>query len=377
MVNEKERNISLDFLRVISMFMIVVLHCLGKGNALNLNNEFLKFISWTIEAFCICSTNVFVLISGYFLVDSKFKLKKILLLWGKVLFYSIVFLIIFKLKDGNISSKELIFSIFPILTKNNYWFITIYIFLYILSPYINVMIKNLDKKQHLTLCSFLIVFFCIISLFLPYESLMDNSCGTGIIWFITLYIVAAYIKKYVKEVKVGNKKFLILYIISSLITVLAIYGIQYVGKFVGFENIFFTRIYMYNTIFVFSSSIFLFMYFKNMKINNKIVTKFTKFCTPLTFGIYLIHENIFVIKILYKNVFNFANYGSYPFPIYILIIFLSAFVIFSVCVLIDYLRTLLTRLIIKNSLFNQIKLKTINIFSKIQNHVDYLYSKIL
>ena len=62
---KKERNCSLDLLRIISMLMILTLHYLGKGNALTIQSN-MKYVVWFMEIACMISVNLYVLISGYF-----------------------------------------------------------------------------------------------------------------------------------------------------------------------------------------------------------------------------------------------------------------------------------------------------------------------
>ena len=254
-----KRNVSLDLLRIIAMIMIVTLHVLGKGNGFAITDPVIRMFSWTLEALCIVAVNLYVLISGYFLLDSKFKVKKVLLLWGKVIFYSWLMLLIFKCLGLNIGFKNAFVSIFPILTKDNYWFITVYLLMYVLSPFINTLINSMDKKNHFNLILILIIFFSIISFVLPHGSLLDPSCGTGIIWFVTLYVVAAYIKKYVAIDVSKRKLYLCSYIAFSLLTTCAYFSSELAAMMLGHDGVTFMRIYMYNPFFVFMASVSLFL----------------------------------------------------------------------------------------------------------------------
>ena len=69
--NKKCRNIGLDILRILAMIMIVCLHVFGKGQFLVAENNanFYKVISF-FEIICIVAVNCYVLITGYFQVNS-------------------------------------------------------------------------------------------------------------------------------------------------------------------------------------------------------------------------------------------------------------------------------------------------------------------
>ena len=87
--------------------------------------------------------NVFILITGYFMINSKFKIQKVFNLLTQVLTYTLFFLII---NLNNVSIRQIVVSILPV-TYSQYGFITNYIIVYILSPYINIFIENIDKRN--------------------------------------------------------------------------------------------------------------------------------------------------------------------------------------------------------------------------------------
>lgn len=137
-----KRNIGLDILKIIAMIMIVFLHVLSKGRFISdIYNIELYRIAYIFEILFIIAVNCYVLITGYFQIDAKFKIKKVINIWIKVVFYSIsiyFFILLFGQKEFNI--KDGIKVIFPILT-NEYWFVNCYILLYIFSPFLNKLIN--------------------------------------------------------------------------------------------------------------------------------------------------------------------------------------------------------------------------------------------
>ena len=103
------RSTSIELLRIISMVMIVFHHFAIHGGfqwdslLLSVPYFWCNFISMGGKI----GVDVFVLISGYFLVTDEgpiFNFKKILKYWGQVFFYSIVIYIIFVLLDSQIFS---------------------------------------------------------------------------------------------------------------------------------------------------------------------------------------------------------------------------------------------------------------------------------
>lgn len=87
------RQANYELLRIIAMFMVVTLHYLNHtGMLLTAGGEGggARFLGMLVESFCIVAVNVYVMISGYFLVEAGFKVKRIVTLVCQVLFYAVM-----------------------------------------------------------------------------------------------------------------------------------------------------------------------------------------------------------------------------------------------------------------------------------------------
>lgn len=357
-----KRNIGLDLLRIISMIMIMSLHYLGKGGALTSSGN-VSYIAWFLEISCMVAVNLYVLISGYFLVDGKFSWKKVIKLCIDTWFYSLSFLILELIFGSGTSIKEILCGVFPILLKV-YWFVTIYIFMYIMSPYLNILINNMNKIKHFTLCLILIIIFSCLHLFLPPMGLLNPQGGYGIIWFITLYLIAGYIKRYVNV----NKKpiMLIIFFITTIFLLILKFGLQYILKNYPSTFEYISRIYEYYSIFILINSICLFLYFNGIEIKNKITTNIITVVSPLTFGVYLIHENIFVIKKLYSNIFNSLKYASHGIIGLISNWLIFILVVFTICCLIEYIRQKVFKFVSNTKILKKVDA----LLNKISNNIN-------
>lgn len=94
-------------------------------------------------------------------------------------------------------------------------------------------------------------------------------------------------------------------------------------------------------------SIFLFLFFVNLKINNRWIGVIRLF-SPLTFGVYLIHEEPLIRSALISN--RFESYASMPPMRMALAAVGTAIGIWLTCSLVDWLRL---------QLFNLLKVKTL------------------
>jgi surface polysaccharide O-acyltransferase-like enzyme len=337
---QKERESNFELLRILAIIGIIGSHFLGHGGILfatNLNQPNFYFAN-IFESFFNVSVNCFILISGYFSIKVKFK--RLLELELQILFYSFSIAIIFwALHIVKFSIKELILSMIPMLSMR-WWFITIYVALVLLSPFLNIFIDNITRHQHLKLLILLFLLFPVYSTI--FSSSLDNSLGFGIINFMFLYLIGSYIKRY--NVKWSNKKSLLFFIISTLFIFLGtiILSIKS-GKF---NNHF----YSYNNIFILTQGISLFLLFKNFKFYSIIINKIS----PFVFGVYLLDDHTYIRNYIYKNIFYTAKF--YYNNLFIIHLVVSILIIFIICLFIEYLRSLL----FKVTIYKIINSKVIN-----------------
>ena len=342
-MNEK-RNSSLELLRIIAMIFIVASHySVHDGFELNSINLIYNKVLLQMSTLGSLGVNIFILISSYFLVSKEFDIKRVVKIMLQVLFYSLVIYIIFVL-FGNIefSIKSLITNCFPILFKN-YWFATTYIILYILSPFLNKIVKLLKKQD---LKKLIIVIFVMESI-LPTISLQNFSINS-IIDFILMYMIASYIRFYSKDIILNEKKVLIITIFIILTLVL---GLDLLfPKFSSYYIFLFHR----NSPIMIVIAFCIFLLFLNKSFYSSFVNKIAKF----TFGVYLIHDNPFIRNYIWNNIFKTSQYANSPFLI--LHLFLTVIIIFVICILIDYIRY-----ISLNKIMNIIAIKVEKIYLKL------------
>ena len=85
-MTQKKREVNLELLRIIAMLMVISLHYLGKGNTMAAgitavspsNPNFInEVLAWTLEALSYGAVNLYVMISGYFLINSATRTEKV------------------------------------------------------------------------------------------------------------------------------------------------------------------------------------------------------------------------------------------------------------------------------------------------------------
>ena len=144
----KQRNHGIDLLRIVLMFMIIVGHLFTHTNIRSEAASYSpKWIyAWILQTLALCAVNCFIIITGYYSNHNDYgiRLKKLVLLSGQVLFYSITIYTVFLLTGLiDFSLLDLVKTVFPIMS-GQYWFFTSYILLMLLVPFINVMLNHLS-----------------------------------------------------------------------------------------------------------------------------------------------------------------------------------------------------------------------------------------
>ena len=93
--------------------------------------------------------DIFIIITGYFLSEKGTKLKQLCNLFTQVWFYSITIFIVFSIFFPEKASFDVLLkTIFPTIFKA-YWFFTAYVVLTLISPLLNLFIKNTSKKIYI------------------------------------------------------------------------------------------------------------------------------------------------------------------------------------------------------------------------------------
>ncbi len=333
MSQNQQRNSSIELCRILSMMMIVACHFATHGGFSFPKGEItIPRLWWNlIEMGGNFGVDVFVLISGYFMVSNErltLNLFRTIKLVGQILFYSLGIYFISTIFGLNqLSIKSLVKAIFPI-TTGAWWFATTYFVLFIIHPYINRLILSLNKKQYQSLIILLLIIWCIIPTLTTYGF---NS--NELLQFILIYLIAGYIKIYGAAFKFNSKHYLIIWLIMTILIHFSSFALLLVGKkidiFAEHPLLFYGSCSLLNLI----RAISFFMIFEKMPIKH---SKTINFISAATFGVYLIHDNNIIRPWLWKTLLKNYQYQDslllIPYSIAI------ALIVFTVCILIDIVR---------------------------------------
>lgn len=333
-----KRQSNIEFLRIISMFMIILCHsCVHTHYSITTDFTFNKFFLQLLEQCGKIGVDLFVMISGYFLIHEQFRIVKFKHLFCQIYFYSIAILLFaIYINIDSVNSTEIVRSVLPFGLTN--WFASIYLILYLFFPILNKMFLNMNKDDYAR--SFILgiaIWFLVPSILniipdTPYVTMGMSE----FLLFVYLYGIGAYIRIF------GNdwieKR-------SALIFLVGVFGICMIASLIDFFQIsnplYLKKIYFLGEPFsLFPLLIAMVIFSKTVVMEiqyNFIINKIAS----LTFGIYLIHDNELLRVYIWNHVLNLSCfYGNLFLLLHILKDVVAVFVI---CGCIDYLRQQLFR----------------------------------
>ena len=339
-MSASSRNYGIDVLRILSMLFVVVLHVLGHGGILKSDLSFTNFsLVWFLEILAYPAVNCFVLISGYvgYREHQVYpKLQNFLSLFFTVLFYSVAITALFRIfAPEQLEAKAMVKSFLPI-TTGQYWFFTAYFGLFLLSPFLNMVVGRSAFRDAVI---FLMV-FAFFSITSVHEDIFSLGKGYSLIWFILLYLAGAFIKKYRFEELLSGRIWLLFAFAALLITWSVkvcpwLSAIPFLKNHIG-------RIVAYTSPTVVVMAVGLLCAFSRAR-GFAALDAPIHFLSTSAFPVYLIHDNALVRSFVISRLHEFT--AGFRAPRLLLFILAAVIAIFTCCILIDKVRICLFRLL--------------------------------
>lgn len=292
----KKRQANFELLRIIAMYMVVVMHYLNHtvdsmffGGGLS----GLRTAAILLDSLCIAAVNVYVLISGYFLSAAPFSWRRVVRLIAQTLFYTVLIPLLLA-AFGVLPASEAFSiyhiwnSIFPV-QSGHYWFVTAYAVMVLFSPVLNAALEKLDQKELRWVLAALLLFFCTGKSFSPIQFSVDRY-GYDFGWFLVLYLIGGYIRKYGFGCMTSAARGWALYLGSAC--GIAALELLLVGACGGVEGLrYFASVpFHYNFLLCLTGALGLFCAFSHMRIREGKLAALVRRVSPAMLGVYLIHE---------------------------------------------------------------------------------------
>ncbi len=321
---DSKRKYSLDLLKIYATVMVLLLHVDGfvleqfSEDAYPLSTLIMYFLA---EAFAYPAIHLFVMIGSWFMIEKVNTLKQITKVWSQTWVVTMAgligFVAVVKQSPGIMGGVS---CVFPFLGRA-YWFVTEYIILVMLSPFLNKGIKALRMQELFTVT---IIFGCavcvlptLLSMFPWYqdESEMAN--------FILLYLMTACIKKVDREltdrngINLSDRQSNIVKILGKKAIWIVIWGLcvaALTGSAVILHHISKSHemyFYAYNGVFVVLEALSVFMVFKHINIENEALGRTLMWIQGSSLFVYLLHMHpLFKDKYIQWGWFGYVNVKS-------------------------------------------------------------------
>ncbi len=222
---------------------------------------------------------IFVLITGYFMSASgHFKISKLIKLWLQVFSYSMVLYLICLPTYVDISwCGSTIDNLMPI-SHSRWWFASTFFILYLLTPFINILINNMTQKQYQVLLLLIFAIWCVIPTFTT-----KKMNGNNLTYFVFIYCLAGYIRRYDIAKKISKGALITLFSASYLLT----FGLLVAVKTISPKKAFMLS-YELNSLTVLICAVSLFLLFAGMNIKS---SRIINAISATSFGVYLLHDH--------------------------------------------------------------------------------------
>lgn len=303
---KKERDSNFELFRIILMLLIVAHHYTVNSGLTDLydfsnitsNMLFLQIFGM----FGKTAINCFTLITGFFMVKQNITLEKFLKLYFEVKFYYLTLYIIFTATGyEQFSTEGLIRTVFNVAYDAGSFYAATYIIFFLFIPFLNILVKGINKKMYQRLLLLLICYFSIFSTFLKHDTF--DFMG----WMMTTYLIGGYIRLYPCRAFESKKTAVLCLSGSVMLMIASILAVDFVAIKFGFDHYY----YMFSDshkLLALCCSVSAFLLFKNLKIKqNKVINRIAS----STFGILLIHSSSgTVCRFLWGDIFHNTEFYS-------------------------------------------------------------------
>lgn len=331
---------------MLSMFMILIIHAnmvsLARPSSMDLSNNPLAVITrYFFESIGIVSVDVFVMISGWFLVKTRTKsvlsfLYQIFFFWGGG------YLIMLLTGNAELSVKGLL-TCFSFTSWD--WFIKAYLVLFIISPILNTFIQSTSEKVMRNVIIWFFVFMCTYGWIGGASRFFVG--GYGPLSFIGLYLLSNYahnakdnidVPIFIKRLFCFDKYVDLSIFLTTVVlnTIVGIFALKW-----GIDI--YSLIYAYINPLVIIGALYFLLFFSKLEIKQSSIINWL---AASSFSVYLLHSQIDIRPFFTEHIQNIYEMHNGISVVGLIALYLVIVYIFSV--LIDQIRIITWNHLSKN-----------------------------
>lgn len=328
-----QRESGIELLRIIALLFVIMIHYCDKAFPL-INNNINMNVMLLLRSISSCAVDVFIMISGYFMVKSNKRVfgKPINILaqvmYRNLFIYALLILLGLKAFEFKYFAFRLMpASYYPIL----------FVVLYIISPYINTVLTSLSRRA---LQKFIIIVFLLFSVWPTIvdvsQELFDyqwfglspigawgNQQGFNIVNFVLIYCIGAWLSLNEISVPTVNKN-----IIWIIVVIVVIFIWSLVCSHMYRQGM--RSSWVYHNPLVIIYSILLFLLFKRFHFTNRYINYSAKsvlLCFLIHSGI-IANMDIGISRVCDGNIFLMLTH-YFGFSIVMMIVSVIAYELFN------------------------------------------------
>lgn len=305
----KVRNFGLDLIRVFAAIFVIIVHTFANTNFYNTKiNGMSSFILLNIRWLTYICVPLFLILTGYLKSEKRVDrnhyktIKNILIVYISISIITILYRIFF-LKDFS-SAFELVAGIFNSSAIGYAWYIEMYIGLFLLIPFLNILYKNIINQRQKQILLITLFFICSIPQTIGSLKIGDYILDImpswwGEIYPILYYFIGCYIKEYQPKLKPVVNIILLCFLLffQSFMT-------YYICKGDTFLNSYSTDYNCFSTIVL---AILFFILFYNTSIHGNKIRKIVAKISQLSLSMYLFS---WMFDKIFYTTFSFLLKGS-------------------------------------------------------------------
>lgn len=301
-----KRNINIDLIKSIAIFLVISVHFFLNTKFYNMKiNEINMFVGIFFRTMFMICVPLFMITTGYLMKDKKLNKKYYIGIFRVLITYllsTIAILIYFKIYNNDPFNINYILEKILTFSCGYSWYIEMYIGLFLLIPFINLIYNNLKSKKQKQL-----LILTMLSL-TSFQGILNMKYIIIPDWWINIYPLTYYfIGCYLKEYKININKYVNILLFFSL-TALS----SYINIIFSKGDCFKSEIYNNRgSIFNVLTAVLFFIFIINLNLNKmpKVISKIITKISNLSLGIYLL--SVIADNLLYFHIFKDTNLYSF------------------------------------------------------------------
>ena len=326
-----ERNLGIDTLRLFAMLLIVTVHIYNRGGVLAGLGGDTRALQAPLRALCMTAANVYALISGFVMAERRFRPGRFLELWLQVVGIGLIECGIWSLcSPGAVRWENWRTALLPV-TQYEYWYFTAFAGTFLLSPLLNRGLCALSPRRLKALMAGIFGLFSVGWL-LAQRYFGDSfwlGGGYSTLWLILLYLLGGCLKRSGAFQKTPT---LLLWLLAAL-TLATMCRLE----LRQWRNLAFK----YCNPLTVTLSVLLLVLFARLRVRG-FAAKLVAWLSPLSFGVYLIHVHPAAWSWMEQR---YAALAKLPALWVLPAVLAAALGLYLCCTLLDWLRSLLFRLL--------------------------------